>query len=222
LFFFFIIPGLYGADLSITGKELGFEFIPEYNRTFYQAWSFAVLGSVTLNNRHAIRGGLALRETTDLYEADAFINGEAALPFSLPVSVGFTYYYNVLPDYAETIHSALPIVSLKGQWAGISLGLNVRFTVPGTDPLVVESILAFSTYVNFFNTEDLRIGLKWANYNDFTAGNMGSYFLNLNSMIRVIPSLALINELELYQSGSVGLVAVFYGVAYKAGVSFTW
>jgi hypothetical protein len=51
---------------------------------------------------------------------------------------------------------------------------------------------------------------------------MGSYSINLNSLARLTKKISLVNELELLQTGSVGLVANFYGIVYKGGVLLQW
>jgi hypothetical protein len=102
------------------------------------------------------------------------------------------------------------------------MGPCVRFTTFFDDPVIFESIMAFSAYVNFYNTEKLRIGMQCANYSSFIAGNTGAYFFNLNSTIRITRLLSVNSELEFDQSGSVGLAANFYGIAFKAGVTLTW
>jgi hypothetical protein len=116
----------------------------------------------------------------------------------------------------------LPALSLNGRWAGFSLGITLRFTSFSGEGAVFESILAFSGYVNFYNSEKLRVGLRIANFNDYTAGNFGAYYLTLNSMVSITKFVYLINDLEVRQTGSSGLSASFYGIAYRGGVIIKW
>ncbi|MDR2553595.1 MAG: hypothetical protein LBD31_10600 [Treponema sp.] len=152
----------------------------------------------------------------------AFAGGEAALPISLPLYAGLAYIYNGLPGYEIYSHTLLPLMSLKGRWAGIALGPGFRFTEFFGEPPVFESMISFSAYVNFLDREKLRLGLRCANFNNFNAGNMGAYFINLNSTVYLTKQCALINEFEILQSGSVALSANFYGIVYRGGVVFTW
>jgi len=71
-------------------------------------------------------------------------------------------------------------------------------------------------------TDSLRIGLKAANFSDFTSYNFGAYFLNLNSAIRLNKKISLINEIEIHQSGSSTLASTFYGLIYRGGVALLW
>jgi hypothetical protein len=65
-------------------------------------------------------------------------------------------------------------ISITGKEAGITLGTNFRLSAFFDDPVIFESIMAFEGYVNFYNTEKFRIGLRGSNFNDFTAGNFGA------------------------------------------------
>jgi hypothetical protein len=216
-----LTPGLWAQEL-ITGTELDLNIKTEYNRTFYQCKSFSAVYSVDFINRYTLSGGINFWGTKGLFEVDTRIDGEAAVLSRFPLYVNLAYIYNGMPNYDANTHTILPVIAIKGQRAGISLGPSFRFTAFYDDPVLFESILAFLIYVNFYNTGKLRIGMQCANYSDFIAGNFGAYFLNLNSTVRVTKVLSVNSELEFDQSGSVGLAANFYGIAFKAGVTLTW
>jgi hypothetical protein len=116
----------------------------------------------------------------------------------------------------------LPLLSSRWKWAGFSLGTALRFTVYAEEEPIFEPILAFLFFVNFISTENIRAGLKTANFNDFLARNTGAYFLNLNISVRLGKRVYLINEIELYQTGSAGLSSAFYGAAYRGGIKYQW
>jgi hypothetical protein len=218
--FFFLVSKVYCLDFSIPRMELGAEFQPEYNRSLGFCWDISAFGSLKVNDLVTVKGGLALGTTGPVFDIDTFISGTVDMPFWTPLSFGLAYIYNGLPGYETNMHTLLPTVSVKGKWAGITLGFTLRFT--GFDSVVIfEPMQAISAFANFYNTEKLRIGIRIANFNDFSAGNFGSYSLNLNSLVR-FEQISLINEIELYQSGSSGLTANFYGIAYKGGVLFAW
>jgi hypothetical protein len=215
-----LLSNVYGVDFAISGAELKLDIKAEYNRSFYFCWDIAAVGSVEINDWAAISGGLALGMTGVIFDIDTFVSGEFDMPFWEPLFLGIAYSYNGLPEYETHIHTLRPTVSVKGKWAGITVGPALRFT--GVDSAVIfEPILAFSGFVNFYNTEKFRIGMRVANFTDYMPGNFGSYSLNLNSVVR-FEKFSLINELELSQSGSSVLAATFYGIAYKGGVLFRW
>ena len=207
-----------------TRVTLGFAFEPELNRTFGSTVDFSGFGSLTLNTRFAMKGegGISLGTTGTVYDVKTFAKAEIGFPFRVPLSASFRYIYNGLSAYKTHIQSLIPMVSLNGRWAGLSIGPAWHFTVFNQEELIVESVLAFSGYVNFYNTEKARIGLQCANLTSFVSRNMGAYSLKLYSQVDIIQGCALINEITLYQSGSVGLAAVFYGAAYRGGIIFTW
>jgi len=222
VFLFFLVSGIYGLDIEVSKTELGAAFTPGYDRVFSQGLTVSAQGLIELNDRVRFKGGFAYWTASSVYEIDTFIGGEYALPVRVPLYVNLSYIYNGMPDYETHSHSLLHTVMIKGRWAGASLGFNLRFTSFFDDPVLFEPIIAFSGYVNFYNSETFRIGISCANYSEFSAGNFGSYFFGLNNMVRFSNMVAITNDLELYQAGSVGLSANFYGIAYRCGMVFSW
>lgn len=223
IFLFFMAAQIsYGMDLKITGKEMGFFYSPEYNRTLNFCWNLSTGGIVRINDSNAIKAGLALGSVGTVFEIKGFAGGEAALPVSIPLYMDFAYNYNGLPGYENHTHSIPLLFSYKGERAGAVLGINSRFSSFLGEHPVFEPILVASVYVFIYKTDILQFKIEAANYNDFTYGNLGSYFLKLNNIFNLSKRLALINEIELRQSGSIALTSNFYGVAYHGGVMFLW
>ncbi|MFP3040678.1 hypothetical protein LQZ19_02540 [Treponema primitia] len=218
---FFVSP-LYSFDFSISRKKAGIELTPEYNRTYSSCLTLSASGSLEFNERYSVQGGLSLWTASAAYELDVSAGLAAKLIRRAPLYLYLSYMFNTLPEYETNSHTVLPLIGFKGKYAGITLGPNLRFSSFFDEPVIFESILAFEGYVNFYNSEEFRIGLRCANFNDYAAGNFGVYYLSLNSRVGITKLLSLTNDLELYQTGSAGLSSVFYGVAYKAGLIFTW
>ena len=217
-----VIQKLHGADIQITGKELGVYVTPEFNRAFLFCWDIAAVGALTLNNQYTIRSGLALGTAGINFDIKTFAGGEAAPFAAVPVSFGLDYRYNGLPKFENHTHSILLLASYKTKWAGISLGHDFRFTSFFGETAIFEPNFACSVYVFFINNESLQLGLKASNFDDFTCGNIGAYFLNLNSLIRLNEKISIVNEIELHQSGSIALASNFYGIVYRGGALFSW
>jgi hypothetical protein len=218
----FLTPALYGFNISITGKEAGIELGPEYNRVYYGCLTISASASLEFNERYTLRSGFSLWNARGAHEVDAAGGIAVKLLPNLPLYGYLSYMFNALPEYETHSHTILPLVGFRGKYAGITLGTNFRFSSFFGEPAIFESILAFEGYVNFCNTEKFRIGLRGANFNDFAAGNFGAYYLSLNSTLGLTGLVSLKNALELYQTGSAGLSFAWYGIAYKAGVVFTW
>lgn len=222
LFLSAILPALYAFDIKITGKELGFAIKPEYNRAFRFCYDSSFFGALEFNKGLNLGGGIALGQTGDAFDIDLFGRGEFKLPVPLPLSVNLLGTYNGIPDYLTHIHTVLPFLSLKGKWAGVSVGTTMRSTLFDREPAIFESILALSAFVNFYQTDRIRIGLECSNFDNFFAGNMGSYFLNLNSQVHLTKEISLLNEIRIEQTGSVGLTSNLYGIAYRGGLVCRW
>jgi len=217
-----VLQKLQGIDMQITGKELGGYITPEYNRAFLFCGDIAAVGALTLNNRYVIKSGLALGTVGVNFDIKTFAGGKAAPFANIPLSFGLDYQYNGLPKFENHTHSLLLLASYTTNRAGISLGHNFRFTSFFGEAAIFEPVFACSVYVFFINNESLRLGLKAANFDDFTSANLGAYFLNLNSAIRLNEKISLINEIEIHQSGSIALASNFYGVVYRGGAVFSW
>jgi hypothetical protein len=217
-----LTSALYGFDISITGIEAGIELAPEYNRTYYGCLAFAISGSLELNERYTIRGGFSLWNASSAYEVDAAAGLTVKPIRKLPLYVYLSYLFNTLPDYETHSHTILPMAGFRGKYAGITLGTALRFSAFFNEPAIFEPGIAFEGYVNFYNTEKFRIGLRGANFTDFAAGNFGAYYLSLNSTLGITGQLSLRNDLEFHQTGSAGLSLTWYSIVYKAGVVFTW
>jgi hypothetical protein len=221
-FSFFFVSGIYGFDIAITQKEVAAALMPEYTRVFSQGITVSGGGLLELNDRVTVKGGVAFWAVPSVHEMDTFIGGEYALPLGVPLYVNFSYIYNGLSDYETHTHALLHTVMIKNRRAGVSVGVNLRFTSFYGDQVLFEPIIVFSGYVNFYSSERFTIGISCANYSEFQAGNFSSYFFGVNNIIRFSKLVALTNDLELRQAGSTGLSAVFYGIAYRAGVVFSW
>jgi len=210
------------AVQSLPGEELGFYFTPEYNRSFNFCWNLSTVSSVTFNELYTVRGGLAMGGAGSKFDMKLYAGADAALPFNFPLYFSMFYNYNGLPGYETHSHSILPLISLKYRAAGISIGNTLRFTRFYGEKPVFEPMFSFSGYVNFIDNDIHKFGLKAANYDDFTYGNFGSYFLGLYYLTRLSEKLRLVNEIEIHQGGSVGLSSNFYGLIYRGGVQFSW
>jgi hypothetical protein len=220
--FLIVTWNLQGADLQISDREVGFYLAPEYNRAFNFCWDISALGRIKLNGQHAVKAGLALGVAGTVFEMKGFAGGEAALPVGIPLFIGLAYNYNGLPEYEYNAHSVPVLVSFQGKRINAAIGVNFRFVSFFEESPLFEPILTASIHVAIIDTNNLRLGLKAANYNDFTYENLGAYFLNLNTVVHLIKKLSLLNELELHQSGSIALSSNFYRIVYRGGATISW
>jgi hypothetical protein len=230
LYLFFLITaasGVQALDVYVTGMEAELDVKGEFNRAFYYCADTALTGVLEVNDYFTLGGGFSLG-SLGLGAGDGALTYSAfgktgfRFPLRFPLELGFSYICNAMPDYKTGIHTMLPLVSSRWKWAGFSLGTALRYTVYDRETPIFEPILAYLVFVNVINTETIRAGLKAANFSGFSAGNMGAYFLNLNVSLRLGKRLYFINEIELYQTGSIGLSSAFYGAAYRGGIKYQW
>jgi hypothetical protein len=211
---------VYGAEL--TEKEIEARLIGEYNRGFEYNAGMSAAGGIELNKIFKFRSGVSVKKSEELSDLNIFLSGKYS-PFSkVPVSFSLLYIYNNLYEYETSIHSILPFISFNAKRAGVSIGLNSRFTSFFEEQAQFESILSSSIYFNFVNKETLLIGVSLGNFDEFYARNIGSYSLNINTVIRINNNWSIINEFELMQSGGDGLLSTFYGFGWRGGARFTW
>jgi hypothetical protein len=209
-------------SIDLTEKEIEARLILEYNRGFEYNTGMSAAGGIELNKILKFRNGISFKKSEGLSDLSIFLSGKYS-PFSkLPVSFSLLYIYNNLYEYETSIHSIFPFISFNAKRAGISIGLNSRFTSFFEEPPQFESILSSCVYFNFINKETLRIGVSLGNFDEFYARNISAYSLSINAVIRINNNWSIINEFELMQSGGDGLLSTFYGFGWRGGARFSW
>jgi hypothetical protein len=222
LVFFICAREIHALDIEITGKEVEAHLRGEYSRNYYFFGDISTIGAVELNNRLKFRTGVSVGRAEGITDLKIFTNARFRLLAKLPLGVGFSWIYNGLPEYEAHSLTLLPVVFFNAKYGGITIGPSFRFTSFFKEPAILEPTLSISVYANFINNKKIRIGLSLANFNDFQAHAFGLYSLCFYSAIHINRRWSLLNELELKQSGGDGLTAVFYGIALREGVRFTW
>jgi hypothetical protein len=219
----FLCPALYGLELTVSDRSLDLKPRLEYNRSFLFCYGFQAEGSLELNGRYTIQGGLSSGLLDDRQETNVFAGQKYLLPISwVSLGINFRYIYNGIPGYGYTSHSLVPFGSVEGKYGGLLLGGTLRYTVYRNSPAIFEPVLAYYFYINIINSEKTRLRAGLANFSPFMAGNLGSYYFTLESLIRLGGQVALVNEFDAYQTGSIALSSVLYGVAWRGGVRLTW
>jgi hypothetical protein len=224
IFFLFLL--IFSAQnifaIEITEKEIEGYIRGEYNRTFNYYGDISLIGSVGLDNLLLFRGGVALGKAEEVTDIAAFA-GAGYSPFPMvPLSFSLSYIYNGLPEFENNIHSILPFISYNAKLAGISVGVNFRFTSFFDEIALFEPMLSFYVYFNFVAIETLQIGLSAGNFNDFHAKNVSAYSLSVNSLIKLDENWSAVIELELMQTGGGGLSSTLYGIAWRTGARYSW
>jgi hypothetical protein len=223
IFIFLCSQGVHAQGINITGKEVEACLRGGHNRSFNFFEDVSIIGSVEMNSRYSIKGGFSIGSLDSALAIKAFTLAQF-VPFDKIDFLNFSlaYIYNGLPNYDAHSHTILPLVSIAAKRAGIAVGTSLRFTSFIGEDAVFESILSFSCYVNFINSEMLRIGISLSNFNNFAANNFGAFTFAVNSQLRLNEHWAIVNDLELMQSGIDGFSAAFYGFAWRGGAKFSW
>ena len=167
--FIFCLPGLFAADLGLTQKEAGSYFRLESNRSLDYSGDVSVFSQIELNTQYGAAAGFAMGWLDEDFEIKAFASLRYTPFINIPLDLNLAYNYNGLPgaSFNSHTHSLLPFISYNAKWAGISLGINMRFVSFFGEPAIFESMLSFSAYVNFVNIENLLVGITFANFSDF-------------------------------------------------------
>jgi hypothetical protein len=218
-----LTQSLHSLDIALTAAEIELDTAPEYNRSFGYCHTFSASGSLELNRRYVLRGGLSFWQTAEAYEINAAAGfGAQLIPTWPPLSASVSYYFNALPAYEVMSHTALPLFRFRFKHGGFALGTTLRFSSYFGGSAIFELTPALEAYVNFYDSETLLIRLRSANYDNFTAGTFGAYRVGLDSRIGITKQFFLLNSLELLQTGSITLTSNFYGVVYKIGMALVW
>jgi hypothetical protein len=210
-------------SLEITEKNIAIRLDGEYNKSFHDSSKFTLLGALGLDNIYLFRSGMSLGNLEESTDVNLFAFASAAPFTNIPLDFSLYYIYNGLPNYHVHTNTILPVITYNFKYVGISAGYTFRFTTFfGTDVLY-ETVLSLAFNFIFINNETLKLGLRLANFSDFQAGNMAAYTLNFHSAIRVDKYLTALSELELIPTGTGGGTTIlFYGIAFRAGVRYSW
>jgi len=151
---------------------------------------------VELNNQCVFKGGIALGNIESSLEIKTFARARLDPPADVPLSFSLAWIYNGLPGYEAHSRTILPLIAFGGRVAGIAFGSSFRFTSFFGEPALFEPELSFLAYINFVNNKKLLFGISCANFDDFNAGNTGTYSLRLNNEVRFNKQWSLTNELR--------------------------
>jgi hypothetical protein len=223
---------------AIDEIHADFTIKPEYHRSFGFCQEFAGAGELVIRNSYALQGGIALGQTGREFDFDMFLGGSYLLPLPVSLRIRLLYIYNTIPAYTYRTNTLLPFLSFQGKWGGADLGTILRFTVFDSDfPAIFEPILGARFFFIFPAMGRLKLTVGLGNFSVFNAGNLGAYYLFLESGIDVnglrlikglkekldkAPLVSLINNLEFYQTGSIALASAFQGFAWRGGFRLSW
>ena len=223
LFIFFVcVHTVYSQNIKITEKGIEGYFRGEHTRGSDFLSELSAIGAIELEDMFLFRGGLSLGRTIIDTEINTLLSVQYAPFKNIPLSFSVSYIYNGLPEYKANTHSLFPFISYKAERAGISLGVNLRFSSFFGGAAQFESMLAFYGYFYLINGYTIRFGIGGGTFNDFEVKNLGAYSLSLLASIRLNDSWLIVNDIEFMQSGGDGLTTAFYGIAFRTGVKFTW
>jgi hypothetical protein len=222
---FFIVPGyIYGLNPEITGAEAGFLLHPEYNSSMHFSWDTGTSAMIEINKLLILRGGITIGQSRDILVLDTYVSAEYRIPFFnfILISLKTAFIYNSLPAYKINTSSLIPLAALTWRYFDASVGCNMRFTTFTEGPVLFEPVLAYSFAVNLYNAENRLVRLVFANYDDFTANNLGANFFKLQNRFRLTGNICISNELKIDISGNVARLNSVYGISCRIGVIYKW
>ena len=210
---------------KISGKEAEAYLRSEYNRSNIFYGELSILAGIEFFDQLKFKGGVSFGGTKDVFEISTLVlvsYSPFKARFARPLSFSLAYIYNGMPKYEVNTQSLMPIVTYGTSRAGLSLGMNMRFSSFFGEESQFESRLSFNGYVNFINTESLQIGIGAGTFSDFQAKNLGAYSLKLNVNLNLDSHWKILNEVEVMQSGGDGFSTTFYGFAWRGGARYSW
>jgi hypothetical protein len=236
--------GAFGQGLILDGLETEFTFQPEYNRSVGFCYEFTAAGELVIAESYTAQAGIALGQTGKEFDLDIMLGAAYRLPLPIDLKVRTMYLYSTIPEYRYQANSLLPYLSYRGKWVGADLGVTLRFTAFNEEPAIFEPVFSARIFANILNTDKVKLMAGIGNFSSFRIGNLGDYYLFLGNRIAVNrkqeggsdqqqgkrsglrgiarPLIFLINDFNLYQTGSSGLASTLQGVAWRGGVGLSW
>jgi len=219
---FFLLFLRYAAAAEITGKEIKSFTILEYNRSFGFIGGMSAIGGFELDNILHFKCGFSVETAKNSAFVDIF-NNVTYSPFKkFPLHFSLSHIYNGIPEYQAHSNSILQYFSFLSRHAGISFGMNMRFSSFYGSKAQFESMFSYYGYFNFINNEKILIGTGWGNFDDFYANNFGSFSYSIYSAVHINKNWVINNEIIYRQSGADGFASSFYGVNWRTGAGFSW
>ena len=220
--FFLCFQNAYSLDVQVTDVNVKAHFGGNYTRGAHFMGEIAGIGNVELNDTLGFRGGLSVGRTMIDTDINALVNVNYSPFENLSFIFSVAYIYNGLPEYEAHTNSIIPFVSFNARIAGVSLGMNFRFSSHFSESAQFETVLSFYGYINFINNDRLRVGIGAGNLKDFHANNMGAISMNLFAELPIAENLVIINDIEYMQSGMDGLTATLFKMSFNTGVKISW
>jgi hypothetical protein len=223
--------------LELGGTRLDLTIKPEYHRSLGFCQEFAAAGEQFIGNSCAVRGGIALGLTGREFDLDMFLGGSYRLPLPVELSVQLLYIYNTIPAYTYQTNTLFPFLSLRRNWGGLDLGAAFRFTIFDSASPIFEPVWAARLFFAVPALDKIKLTVGIGSFSNFNVGNLGAYYFYVKSRIdlrefrpvkklkerwRKSPRIYLINNLELYQTGSIALSSTFQGFALQGGIGLVW
>ena len=216
----FFVQSIYSLEITAIKAE-GY-FRGEHTRASHYSSEISAIGAVELNEKYTLRCGISIGRTLVDTSLDISLNANYSPFLNLPLCFSAIYFYNTFLEYHIHTHSIFPFISYNTDRAGISAGINFRFSRFFGEKAQFESIFTLLCYFTFINNDMLTLRAGFGNFNEFNGKNFGAFSYYLNAQIRLSDNLRLINQIELMQSGIDGLSATFFGMAFRLGVRYIW
>jgi hypothetical protein len=223
--------------LEFGGTRLDLTIKPEYHRSLGFCQEFAAAGEQLIGASCAVRGGIALGQTGREFDFDMFLGGSYLLPLPVELSAHVLYIYNTIPAYTYQTNTLVPFLSFRRNWGGVDLGAAFRFTLFDSASSIFEPVWAARLFFAVPALDKIKLTVGIGNFSVFNAGNLGAYYFYVKSRIDlrefrpvkelrerwgIRPRIYLINNLELYQTGSIALTSTFQGFAWQGGIGLAW
>jgi hypothetical protein len=223
--------------LEFGGTRLDLTIKPEYHRSLGFCREFAAAGEQVIGNSCTVRGGIALGRTGREFDFDTFLGSSYLLPLPVELSVHLLYIYNTIPAYTYQTNTLFPFLSFRRNWGGLDLGAAFRFTIFDSSSSIFEPVWGARIFFTVPALDKIKLTVGIGNFSFFNVGNLGAYYFYVKSRIDLcefqpvkklrerwgrIPRIYLINNLELYQTGSIALTSTFQGFAWQGGIGLLW
>jgi hypothetical protein len=227
IFLYFIIQHNYSAEIEITNRELSVNLVNSYNRVFHYSAESSVALSLSLNDIFIMTGGFSAGGNYRYDETNAIASMELSFGFLRPhffkhLFFGFFYQFEEFPNFEMHCDSIVPALAFKGKIGGIAIGWRRMWTSYYGEYPIDEAVLAFRTYLYVINARHFSFDVIFANYDLFYMGSYGAFYLGLNTVCKINDNVSINNDLNVYQSGSVGFTGVLYGLSLQSGVKISW
>ncbi|GMO25386.1 MAG: hypothetical protein Ta2B_04960 [Termitinemataceae bacterium] len=216
------------ARFEVSRKDFNIGFVNKYDRVFHYTTEVFSDISFTFNNFLSLKVGTCAGGNNIYTDWTIPVEAELSFNFLKPkffkyFFYDFIYSFENIPKFHIATNTIISTIAVKGERFGINIGYRKMWSHFYDESAIEEGNIAFSIYATLVNAKQINLFFLFANYNFYnTASPFGAYFFAIDAKYKINDDVSFYNNINLFQTGSLGFTSVPYGISLTSGVKLSW